>query len=83
MIPSRIDTWVGIPVTCPVRVDNMGKQAPPGGDLTVSATGPCPDAFTVARLRRWWRIRSDLAGTLSTPAERERATALLVDTLTR
>jgi hypothetical protein len=32
---------------------------------------------TVAMLRRWWRVRADLRGTLSTPAERLRATDLL------
>ena len=57
-------------------------------DTWVAATAaqaprPSRDAVTLARLRRWWLIRSDLAGTLSTPAERERATMLLVDVLTR
>jgi hypothetical protein len=34
-------------------------------------------AQTLNMLRRWWRVRADLAGTLSTPAERLRATDLL------
>ena len=61
----------------PTRIDTWVAAT------AAAASRPHPDAFTLARLRRWWLIRSDLAGTLSTPRERQRATMLLVDVLTR
>ena len=59
----------------PTRIDTWVAAT------AAQATRPGADAFTLARLRRWWRIRSDLAGAISTPRERERATILLVDVL--